>query len=49
MRLGIAVGVFVLVVGLLLTPMSASAQQAASGIAGVVKDASGGVLPGVTL
>src|SRR5712692_8745041 len=32
----------------LLVPLSASAQQAqASGIAGVVKDASGAVLPGV--
>jgi len=34
----------------LLVPLSASAQQAqASGIAGVVKDASGAVLPGVTV
>jgi hypothetical protein len=34
----------------LLLPMNASAQQAqASGIAGVVKDASGAVLPGVTV
>src|SRR5205814_3439843 len=34
----------------LLVPLSAAAQQAqASGIAGVVKDASGAVLPGVTV
>ena len=39
-----------LVTGVLLLPNIASAQQAsASGIAGVVKDTSGAVLPGVTV
>ena len=33
----------------LLIPRAALAQQARSGIAGVVKDASGAVLPGVTV
>src|SRR5262245_48560431 len=33
----------------LLLPMAAAAQTAAAGLAGVVKDASGGVLPGVTV
>jgi outer membrane receptor protein involved in Fe transport len=41
MRIGI-------VLGFLLTPVAAVAQDAAT-IAGVVKDASGGVLPGVTV
>jgi hypothetical protein len=37
-------------IGALLLPVGASAQQAtASGIAGVVRDSSGGVLPGVTV
>src|SRR5258708_39214754 len=48
MRFRRTVGLFGLV-GLLLAPLGASAQQAASGIAGVVKDASGAVLPGVTV
>src|SRR5262247_64 len=44
------VGPFWLVVTLLLVlGTSAAAQQAPSGIAGVVKDSSGGVLPGVTV
>ena len=34
---------------LLVLADAAAAQQAPSGIAGVVKDASGGVLPGVTV
>src|SRR5260221_14371310 len=33
----------------ILLPDLAAAQQAPSGIAGVVRDASGGVLPGVTV
>lgn len=37
------------VLGLLLLPGLAFAQQAAGGIAGVVRDASGAVLPGVTV
>ena len=45
--LTLALGV---ILSMLLVPLSASAQQAqASGIAGVVKDASGAVLPGVTV
>src|SRR5437660_11641819 len=36
-------------IGLLLVAPAASAQQASSGIAGVVRDASGAVLPGVTV
>ena len=44
------VGPFCLVFQLLLVcATSAAAQQAPSGIAGVVKDTSGGVLPGVTV
>src|SRR5512138_332549 len=44
------VGPFCLVITLLLAlGTTAAAQQAPSGIAGVVKDASGGVLPGVTV
>src|SRR5712691_5933949 len=39
---------FVVVAGLLLVAGTVSAQQA-SGIAGVIKDASGAVLPGVTV
>jgi hypothetical protein len=38
-----------LVMGLVLIPCAAWAQSANGGIAGVVKDASGGVLPGVTV
>ena len=34
---------------LLLIPMRAAAQTGSSGIAGVVKDSSGAVLPGVTV
>lgn len=37
------------VIGLLLAAISASAQTGSSGIAGVVKDSSGAVLPGVTV
>src|SRR6185295_4490687 len=38
------------IVGALLNPAAVSAQQAtSSGIAGIVKDASGAVLPGVTV
>ncbi|PYQ95002.1 MAG: hypothetical protein DMF96_23925 [Acidobacteria bacterium] len=36
-------------VGLLFSPLGVSAQQAGSGIAGVVRDATGAVLPGVTV
>src|SRR5438309_8070722 len=36
-------------IGLLLVAAAASAQQGSSGIAGVVRDASGAVLPGVTV
>src|ERR687887_1339492 len=44
------VGPFCLVITLLLVvATSAAAQQAPSGIAGVVRDTSGGVLPGVTV
>jgi hypothetical protein len=40
----------ILMIGALLLPVTASAQQGtASGIAGVVKDTSGAVLPGVTV
>ena len=43
-------GVCVIVCTLLLLPDAAAAQQAqASGIAGVVRDTSGAVLPGVTV
>src|SRR3989442_13296534 len=45
--IGLALGV---IVWALLLPRAASAQQAtASGIAGLVRDASGAVLPGVTV
>src|SRR3989442_12764669 len=45
--IGLALGV---IVWALLLPRAASAQQAtASGIAGLVRDTSGGVLPGVTV
>src|SRR5262245_22061800 len=37
------------VVGLLLGPFAAWAQNQASGIAGIVEDTSGSVLPGVTV
>ena len=40
---------FCLVIALLALATSAAAQQAPSGIAGLVKDTSGGVLPGVTV
>src|SRR2546428_6841663 len=43
------VGLHVFGIALLLLPVSAFAQQAPSGIAGLVKDTSGGVLPGVTV
>src|SRR5438094_9775604 len=38
-----------IVSGLLLLPAAASAQQASASIAGVVKDTSGAVMPGVTV
>ena len=45
----VALGLGVIMCGLLI-PVAASAQQAtASGIAGLVKDTSGAVLPGVTV
>ena len=43
------VGLSVIMCGLLLSPVASAQQAAASGIAGVVKDASGAVLPGVTV
>lgn len=39
----------VITIGLLVGPSAVSAQQAGSGIAGVVRDATGAVLPGVTV
>src|SRR5690242_20563914 len=43
--------VFIVVslLGIVFLPLAASAQQGTSGIAGVVKDTSGAVLPGVTV
>src|SRR5215467_5238462 len=43
------VGLGVVMCALFLPPSTAAQQAAASGIAGVVKDASGAVLPGVTV
>src|SRR5947209_16457461 len=43
------VGGVLVAAGLLLSPLGASAQQAGSGIAGVVRDTTGAVLPGVTV
>src|SRR5437667_1329999 len=40
---------WVAIITLALLPAVATAQTASSGIAGVVKDTSGGVLPGVTV
>jgi hypothetical protein len=49
-RVGLAGGTFAVILSMLLLPASASAQATtASGIAGVVRDASGAVLPGVTV
>jgi len=43
------VGLGVVLCALFLPPAAVAQQTAASGIAGVVKDASGAVLPGVTV
>src|SRR5437867_3688959 len=43
------IGVFVALVSLVLFPSMALAQQTGSGLAGVVKDDTGAVLPGVTV
>ena len=43
------VALFVTLAGLLWVPPAAMAQQAGASISGVVRDASGGVLPGVTV
>ena len=48
-RMFLARLVLVCFASLALLPASASAQAAASGIAGVVKDTSGAVMPGVTV
>ncbi len=48
-RVGQVVEGALVAVGLLLGPLGASAQQAGSGIAGVVRDTTGAVLPGVTV
>src|SRR5580765_6988626 len=45
----VGVGLSVIVYVLLLTPTASAQQATASAIAGVVRDASGGVLPGVTV
>ena len=44
---GVSLGVLICV--LLLPPRASAQATTASGIAGVVRDASGGVLPGVTV
>ena len=50
MRVERTMVVFLIFAGLLLVPAVASAQSATTGaIAGVVRDATGGVLPGVTV
>ena len=48
-RLLITLMVISSAIGLLCLPASAAAQSASSGIAGVVRDTSGAVLPGVTV
>src|SRR5438445_10397755 len=45
----VGVGLSVIMYVLLLSPAASAQQATASGIAGVVRDASGGVLPGVTV
>src|SRR6266478_1792384 len=45
----VGVGLSVIICVLLLSPAASAQQATASGIAGVVRDASGGVLPGVTV
>src|SRR5437762_6625761 len=45
----VGVGLSVIVYVMLLSPAASAQQATASGIAGVVRDASGGVLPGVTV
>ena len=45
----VGVGLSVIMHVLLLSPAASAQQATASGIAGVVRDASGGVLPGVTV
>src|SRR6266705_1321109 len=45
----VGVGLSVVMYVLLLSPAASAQQATASGIAGVVRDASGGVLPGVTV
>src|SRR5437773_3711877 len=45
----VGVGLSVIMYVLLLSPAAVAQQATASGIAGVVRDASGGVLPGVTV
>ena len=49
LRTNMVGGALILMVWTLLLPRGASAQQTTSGIAGVVRDDSGGVLPGVTV
>lgn len=48
-RANVVIGVLVLALSCVLAPGVAYAQQSQSGIAGAVKDTSGGVLPGVTV
>src|SRR3989475_12283242 len=45
----VGVGLSIIMYVLLLSPAASAQQATASGIAGVVRDASGGVLPGVTV
>src|SRR5712692_8279671 len=48
-RTNVGVGLSVIMYVLLLSPAASAQQATASGIAGVVRDTSGGVLPGVTV